>query len=477
MSNKSITLDGVEKNFGAVKALAGVTLRVEAGECLGLVGHNGAGKSTLMHMLNGTLSPDKGLLSFDGTEVGNGWSAAAAQAKGVRCVFQELSLCPNLTVAENARIIHRPLKGFGWKAKASGLITSKLDEIFPGHGIHADDEIATLSIGKRQMVEIARAFTVTDTSLRLVILDEPTSSLDAITAKQLLDYVKHETASGTSVILISHLLGDILGTANRIVVMKDGKTVAERPASKFGRSSLVAAMGSTHNAKSQNNRTQDFSVQPILVEAKSGSQNFEIRKGEIVGLAGLAGHGQTRMLLRIFNHRDVKVSGRVAFVAGDRQSDGVFNLWSIGQNITVRSLAALRKTGLIAADAEAKVSNDWQARIKIKTPDMNNNILTLSGGNQQKALFARALASDAEIILMDDPMRGVDIGTKHEVYDMIRAEAAAGRSFIWYSTEIEELNHCGRAYIFRNGVVTQSLSADNLSEETVLHASFAETAA
>lgn len=477
MTLKSITLDGVEKNFGAVKALGGVTLRVEAAECLGLVGHNGAGKSTLMHMLNGTLSPEKGVLSIDGTEVGNGWSAAAAQAAGVRCVFQELSLCPNLTVAENARIVHRPLKGFDWKRKASTLINAKLDEIFPAHGIHADDEIANLSIGKRQMVEIARAFTVTDTPLRLVILDEPTSSLDAITAKQLLDYVKRETASGRSIILISHLLGDILGTANRIVVMKDGKTVAERPAAQFNRSSLVASMGSTHNTKTENKRTDDFSSQPILVEAKSGSHNFEIRKGEIVGLAGLAGHGQTRMLLRIFNHRDVKVNGRVAFVAGDRQSDGVFNLWSIGQNITVRSLKALRKSGLIATDGEESIASDWQTRIKIKTPDMNSNILTLSGGNQQKALFARALASDAEIILMDDPMRGVDIGTKLEVYDMIRDEAAKGRSFIWYSTEMEELNHCNRAYIFRNGVVTQSLSADNLSEEQVLHASFAETAA
>ena len=200
MNVPAITLDGVEKSFGAVKALAGVTLRVEAGECLGLVGHNGAGKSTLMHMLNGTLSPSKGLLSIDGTEVGNAWNAAAAQKAGIRCVFQELSLCPNLTVAENARIFHRSLKGFGWKARASSLILTKLNEIFPGHSIGTDDEIAGLSIGKRQMVEIARAFTVTDTPIRLVILDEPTSSLDAVTAKQLLDYVKRETASGTSVI-------------------------------------------------------------------------------------------------------------------------------------------------------------------------------------------------------------------------------------------------------------------------------------
>jgi ribose transport system ATP-binding protein len=477
LSVKTITLDGVEKNFGAVKALGGVTLRVGAGECLGLVGHNGAGKSTLMHMLNGTLSPSKGSLTIDGAEVSNAWSAAAAQKAGIRCVFQELSLCPNLTVAENARIVHRTLKGFGWKGRATSLILTKLNEIFPGHDIKADVEIASLSIGKRQMVEIARAFTVTDTPLRLVILDEPTSSLDAITAKQLLDYVKRETASGTSVILISHLLGDILGTANRIVVMKDGKTVAERQAAAFDRQSLVAAMGSTHAVNNQNKHAIDFSAQPILIEGKSGEQNIEIRKGEIIGLAGLAGHGQTRMLLRIFRNVDMKVNGRVAFVAGDRQSDGVFNLWSIGQNITVRSLGALRQTGLISFEAEAQIAKDWQSRIKIKTPDMNNNILTLSGGNQQKALFARALASDADIILMDDPMRGVDIGTKLEVYDMIRDEAAKGRSFIWYSTEMEELNHCDRAYIFRNGAATQSLSAGNLSEENVLQASFAEQAA
>jgi ribose transport system ATP-binding protein len=477
LNTNSITLDGVEKNFGAVKALGGVTLRVGAGECLGLVGHNGAGKSTLMHLLNGTLSPSKGSLSIDGKEIGQSWSAASAQSAGIRCVFQELSLCPNLTVAENARIVHRPLKGLGWKARASSLILTKLNEIFPGHGIRADDEIAALSIGNRQMVEIARAFTVTDTPLRLVILDEPTSSLDAVTAKQLLDYVKRETASGTSVILISHLLGDILGTANRIVVMKDGNTVAEREASAFNRGSLVAAMGSTHASNAQSKHAEDFSTQPILVEGKSGDEIIEIRKGEIVGLAGLAGHGQTRMLLRIFRHADMKVNGRVAFVAGDRQSDGVFNLWSIAQNITVRSLKALRKSGLIASEAEAEIAVDWQLRINIKTPDMNNNILTLSGGNQQKALFARALASDAEIILMDDPMRGVDIGTKLEVYDMIRDEAAKGRSFIWYSTEMEELNHCHRAYIFRNGVASQSLSAGNLSEEKVLQASFAEQVA
>ncbi|MCA3561248.1 MAG: sugar ABC transporter ATP-binding protein [Aestuariivirga sp.] len=475
MASEAIRLDGVEKSFGAVRALAGVDLTVAAGECLGLVGHNGAGKSTLMHVLSGNLTPSAGTLAIAGKPYDRQWTAAAAQAEGVRCVFQELSLCPNLTVAENVRIVHRPLKGLGWKGRARALIRQKLDEIFPNHGISPDDEIADLAIGQRQMAEIARAFTVTDGKLRLVILDEPTSSLDAVSAQQLLAYVKRETARGAAVILISHLLGEILSTADRIVVMKDGKTVADRKASGFTRNSLVAAMGS--EAREHKRGAARMAGAEVMVSAQprsGGTAALEARKGEIVGLTGLAGHGQTRMLLQIYEHRQASMKGALAFIAGDRQSDGVFNLWSIGRNITTRSLAALRKGGLIDLAAEARLAGEWKQRMAIRTPDVNNNILTLSGGNQQKALFARALASDAAIILMDDPMRGVDIGTKQEVYAMIRAEAEKGRTFVWYTTEIEELTHCDRAYVFRDGAIAASLGVDELTEEKMLQASFAE---
>ena len=220
-------------------------------------------------------------------------------------MFQELSLCPNLTVAENVRIVHRALKGFGWKARARALIREKLDEIFPGHGIGPDDEIADLAIGKRQMAEIARAFTVTDGALRLVILDEPTSSLDAVTAEQLLAYVKTETARGTSIILISHLLGEILSTADRIVVMKDGKTVAERKA----RTSPATRWSPPWAPKraSTSAATARHATGEVLVKAlprTGGRHALEARKGEVVGLTGLAGHGQTRMLLQIYERRE-----------------------------------------------------------------------------------------------------------------------------------------------------------------------------
>jgi ribose transport system ATP-binding protein len=480
---EAIRLDGVEKSFGAVRALAGVDLVVGAGECLGLVGHNGAGKSTLMNVLTGALAPNAGRLLVGGADRTAGWSTAAAQGAGIRCVFQELSLCPNLSVAENTRIVHAGLRGFGWKKRARALIRAKLDDIFPGHGIDPDDEIADLPIGKRQMAEIARAFTVTADPLRLVILDEPTSSLDAVTARQLLAYIDKETASGTAVILISHLLGEVLAVADRIVVMRDGRTVAERPAAAFDRTSLVAAMGSETDpaVMADTARTAPRADAVVIVQvrpqgAKRGGE-LTVRKGEIVGMAGLAGHGQTDMLLRIFAQTDARVGVPMAFIAGDRQSDGVFNLWSIAQNVTVRSLRAFARFGLIDPAREAEMAQQWRDRIAIRTPDMANNILTLSGGNQQKALFARALGSDAELILMDDPMRGVDIGTKREVYAMIRSEAAAGRSFLWYTTEIDELTYCDRSYVFRNGGITAAIDAADLTEQRVLQASFAEHAA
>jgi len=482
-----VSLKGVAKSFGAVRALAGVDLTVGAGECLGLVGHNGAGKSTLMNVLAGTLTPDTGAIEIQGKDLAAGYSVTAAHRSGIRCVFQELSLCPNLTVAENTRIMHPALKGFGWKQRAGKLIKDKLDEILPGHGIKPGDTVGDLSLGQRQMVEIARAFTVTDTPLHLVILDEPTSSLDAATAKQLLEFVRREIARGRSVILISHLLGEILQYSDRVVVMKDAKVVAERPAQQFDRDSLVGAMGTVveQRAAQEVREARERSRAQIVVRAKSALQNdaqeLVAHRGEIIGLAGLAGHGQTRMLLQVFagavgRMHGVDVQGPAAFIAGDRQTEGIFPLWSIGRNVTVRSLPRLLRHQLVDAKRETEMAESWKQRIKIRTPDMDNNILSLSGGNQQKAVFARALGSDAEIVLMDDPMRGVDVGTKLEVYHLLRAEAAAGRTFLWYTTEMDELHYCDHIYVFRNGRIVADLPREEMSEQTILQSSFKESA-
>ena len=478
-----VSLEGVEKHFGAVRALDGVNLSVGRGECVGLVGHNGAGKSTLMNVLAGVLQPGAGRIVI-GDEAQDGYSTRRAKKLGIRCVFQELSLCPNLTVAENTRLIHPALKGFGWRRRAAALIQERLDEIFPGHGISPSARVQDLSIARRQMVEVARAFTVSDEPLKLVILDEPTSSLDGRTSGQLLSHLRRQAEKGMSFVLISHMLGEILENSDRIVVMRDGRAVVSDAAAAFSRGRLVAEMGGEEEA-AHGVHASGFvrGTTPVSVRARPKGQDGGIElvahKGGVIGLAGLAGHGQTALLRAIFDaaphgRGNISLDGPLALVAGDRQSDGVFPSWSIARNITVRSLKGLRQGALISPAREKELAERWQQRIRIRTPDMDNPILSLSGGNQQKALFARALASDAAIILMDDPMRGVDIHTKLEVYDIIRQEAANGRTFLWYTTETEELLHCDHTYVFRGGMIVAEMAQGEVTEEKVIHASFHE---
>ena len=481
-----VNLDGVEKSFGAVRALAGVQFQVAKGECVGLVGHNGAGKSTLMHVLAGTIAPNAGKIIIGGQTQAE-YSPVRAKALGVRCVFQELSLCPNLTVAENARVFHPAISGLNWRRRAGRLIIDKLDEIFPDHGIRATDSIQDLSIGKRQMVEIARAFTVSDRPAELVILDEPTSSLDAHTASQLLGFVRRSVAKGLSCIFISQILGEVLRNCDRITVMRDGKVVVSGPSQDFDRNRLISAMGGVgeeiQTAKSDDRAGRRVAL-PVTVRARPAQQpdstELIAHQGEVIGLAGLAGHGQTDLLMAIFAAASGKKSGMdvttpLALVAGDRQTDGIFPQWSISENIGVRSLSRLSKNLLISRPLEMALAAFWRDKIKIRTPDMDNNILTLSGGNQQKALFARALASDAVVVLMDDPMRGVDFGTKLEVYALIKEEARNGRTFLWYTTETDELKNCDHVYVFRNGVIVADLRREDISEERIIQSSFAGT--
>jgi ribose transport system ATP-binding protein len=443
----------------------------------------GAGKSTLTHILAGTAIPDRGRIVLSGEEQ-NGYSPDQAKRLGTRCVFQELSLCPNLTVAENTRILHPALSGFNWRRAAGALIVGKLDEIFPDHGVGASDLVQDLPIGRRQMVEVTRAFTATDEPVRLVILDEPTSSLDAHTAAQLLAFMRRTVAAGVSCIFISHLLGEVLENCDRIVVMRDGKTVAAGDAKAFDRDKLVTAMGGEaqqHEASGGNRLARGRS--PLRVRARPTQQigvaELVAHEGEVIGLAGLAGHGQTALLLAVFSaatraHAGVEITATVALVAGDRQADGIFPMWSISENIGVCSLGKLRQGLLISRRREAALANFWRDKIGIRTPDIRNNILSLSGGNQQKVLFARALGSDARIVLMDDPTRGVDVGTKLEVYDLIREEAQAGRTFLWYTTETDELKQCDHVYVFRNGAIVADLRRDQLTEQRVIQSSFTE---
>jgi ribose transport system ATP-binding protein len=478
-----VVLEGIARRFGAVRALAGVDLAIRAGEVLAVVGHNGAGKSTLMQVLIGTLAPDAGRITVAGQDRTGGYDVRHAHALGIRCVFQELSLCPNLRVFENLRILHHGLAGVGWPRRARGLIRQALDDIFPGHGIDTDSVVGDLPIGQRQMVEIARAFTVTDQPVRLVILDEPTSSLGARAAEQLLRFTRRAAGRGISCVFISHRLREVLEHTNRVVVMRDGQVVARAASADLTEAQLVERMGvmalAAPLAKAAHAAATDRPVRVDIAPPAGGAARLLARAGEVVGLAGLDGHGQRDTLLRAFaaaGHADAaaRIAGSVAYVSGDRPREGVFPLWSIGRNITIGLLRLLSRNGFISPRAESAVAEDWRARVKIRTPDVANGILSLSGGNQQKALIARAFAGGADILLLDDPMRGVDVGTKQELFDAIRAEAEAGRCVLLYTTETQELQHCDRVYVFYRGGITGEIARADLTEDRVLRASFGQ---
>jgi ribose transport system ATP-binding protein len=287
-----------------------------------------------------------------------------------------------------------------------------------------------------------------------------------------------------SCILISHLLGEILETSGRIVVMRDGKVVVDGVASQFDRERLIEAMGGAegHATRVAVSATAANENAPVMVSARPAGQQGGIelraREGEIVGLAGLAAHGQTRLLIDVFRaassrQAGVSVAAPVALVAGDRQTDGVFPLWSIAENIAVRSLKSLRRGLFIAADREKEVAQRWQKRIGIRTPDLNNNILSLSGGNQQKALFARILERRPRVLLLDEPTRGVDIGAKADLLELGERLGAGATCGVVALSELAELSSVAhRVVVLREGRVIAELGPDDTAPQTILEACY-----
>lgn len=476
-----VSLHDVYKHYGPVSALAGVTLDVHPGECLGLVGHNGAGKSTLVKIINGRIEASSGTISYDSSSIKGALSsrvtasnnAIEARTLGIRSVFQELSLCANLTVLENLRIPYQNMPKRRWRKMAKMRVEAALDTVFPGHGIDAHATVADLSIAQRQMVEIAIAFSERDTPPSLIILDEPTSSLDVSIAAQLLQYIEDFCRKGGSIVFISHMMSEIFDVATRIVVMKDGLITRDDHVDRFTRQGLVDAMGHVAVEAADSANRCERTLGKEVLRTPGG---LIAREREIVGLAGLAGHGQATALANFYLSRSSqwRSPGKldVAFVAGDRTRDGVFPLWSIIRNFSLTALVEFSGRLLTKQKVEQSLALAWKERISIRTDRLSNPMLSLSGGNQQKVLFARALASSARIVIMDDPMRGVDIGTKTEVYQMIQQEAANGRTFLWYSTETDEICLCDRVFVFRNGEIAAELTGNEITEENILSASF-----
>ncbi len=482
----TVVAHGVTKRYGSTRALNGVDLAVGPGEILGLVGHNGAGKSTLMRMLAGREQPDEGRISWRGG--GGRWDARAAAAAGVRMVYQELALCADLTVAENAALSDPRPPRPGWRGTAERRIAEVLDTVFPGHGISVIRRAGELPMAERQMVEIARAL-CTD-HLGLLILDEPTESLGVDATRQLYAHLKSLVSGGVSVLLISHRMQEVLEHSDRIAVMKDGAVVEIVDSAGATESALLTAMGGEVRADSgalaraaevtgavsagavSAGAVSQGSAETIAELRTGDGPAFRIAAGEIVGLAGLAGQGQEDVLARLWRGgRGVRAPKHRSYVPGDRQTSGILPLWSVAENLTISALAAVSRFGVVDGRAKRELARRWISALRVRG-EAGTPITALSGGNQQKVLVARAFASDARLVLLDDPFRGVDVATKNELYALMKAEAAAGRAVVWYSTENGEMAHCERVYVFRSGRIVSELAGETNTEERIIADSF-----
>jgi ribose transport system ATP-binding protein len=480
-----VELRGVTKAFGPTLANADIEFAVAASDVIGLVGGNGAGKSTLMRILCGITPPTLGRLLFDGKEDSFlTYDTAAAQRRGIRMVHQELSLCATLSVAENffieapERARARP----GWRSHYRDAARTALDAIFPGNMVSVDARVEHLPIGERQMVEIARA--VATSGVRLIVLDEPTSSLDLERSRQLREYVRTQARAGLAFIFISHKLHEVIDVASRIVVLRNGRIAWNGSVSDSSVSRLVELMGgdasAVHHRTARDASIEDEAVrigEPFAAEG----QTLSLNRGEIVGLAGLEGHGQKDLLRAIYDGRAssrLNVTRRLpaAFVSGDRQKEGVFPLWTVLANVAIGRLAARPGLALVSDKTERLAATSAAEQLRLDVGRFDSRILELSGGNQQKALVARAVAAKAPIVLLDDPTRGVDIATKQDFYRLCSELARQGRMLVWHTTEDAELLACDRVLVFANGQIVRELSGPSLSEEAIVAASFSHLA-
>jgi ribose transport system ATP-binding protein len=454
---------------------------VAAAEVVGLMGGNGAGKSTLMKIAGGLLGADGGELELFGKRIGPAHSPSAAMRLGVRFVHQELSLCPNLRVFENFAIeLPDVIRGLRWRSIALEQANAALEDVFPGNRIDPRAKVSALTLSQQQMVEIARA--ASHPATRLLILDEPTSSLGAREAGELRAYMKRRRWDGMSFVFISHRLRETLDLADRIVVMRNGSTVWAGQAGRTGREDLVRLLGGAHSDVAPREQAGG-TLRDVLMrlndvgDGELRGVSLALARGEIVGLAGLEGSGQRRILRAIFDRRNpgegkIDVHGAVAFVSGDRVAEGVFPLWSIDENIALSSLARLARYWVLSMRRVRELTSTWFRRLQVRAADGAAPITSLSGGNQQKVVIARALAADADILLLDDPTRGVDLGTKAELYQLFRSLAAEGRAILWYSTDDAEFSECDRTIVMSGGAALAEFGRDQVSPDRIVEASF-----
>jgi ribose transport system ATP-binding protein len=478
----ALQLNGITKTYGPTRANEDLSFSLLPGDVVGLIGANGAGKSTLMRILAGITLPDAGTLAVDGRPVDFArFSPEQARQIGIRIVHQELSLCDSLTVAENFYIeqpdfaCHRLL----WRRRMETLASDSIDGIFPDSGINVRHPVADLALAQRQMVEIARA--ASDPKLRVLILDEPTSSLDARRSTELQRFIAARAAAGVAIIFISHKLQEIATVAARLIVMRNGRLALSAVMREIDVPQMVAAMAGdavhTLERASPPSLAAGIAAQSLVEIGQPFSPApLQLCAGEIIGLAGLEGSGQREFLqaLHAGAGHGVSLRSATAYVSGDRAAEGVFPLWTVMGNATLSRIAAGSALAWLRPAAEQLTAARWLDAVQLPPSRRASPILELSGGNQQKVLMARALIAEADVILLDDPTRGVDVSVKREFYRLIREAAEAGKLVVWYSSETIEFLECGRVLLFHDNAIRRVLTDADLSEEAIVSAAFAE---
>lgn len=479
-----LTLKGISKSFGITKALSDVDLDLYTGEVIGLVGPNGAGKSTLMKILTGILPPTGGSIFVNGQEITK-YTAKEAKELGISCAYQDLSLCTNLTVYENFALLnmpHNPLTKPGWRRAKQEETKNLLGRYFPGSRINVMKPVYMLTLAERQIVEICKA--IMADNLKILVLDEPTSALSTDRARQLHTIVHELSEKGIAVVYISHKLDEIKLVSNRIVVMRNGSISGECNPAEISSSDLIGMLGGSVEQKtgSEKEEVEKSGEKMIEISDFSGKNlsniNLVLQKGEILGISGLAGSGQTELLNTIYKagknsfHHKVSVKGSISYVSGDRAKEGVFPLWSILDNMLIANLRQICSGPFLDRKKSETLAQHWYDKLKFKAEGIHSPITSLSGGNQQKALIARGIASGADIILLNDPTAGVDVETKQEIYGLLQEAKKAGKSIVLYSTEDVEMEICDRVYVLHDGMITDELSGPDVTVPNVIKASF-----
>jgi rhamnose transport system ATP-binding protein len=485
-----LQMSGVQKRFGGAVALQGANLSIRAGEIHALLGENGAGKSTMLKVLAGVHVNDGGTIKLGGKDFRTG-SPQDSIEQGIAVIYQEPSLFLDLTLAENVFIGRQPKKGriIDWK-----FAQNEAKRLFKELGVDLDPkrQARGLSIADQQVVEIAKALSM---NANIILMDEPTAALSATEVERLMTVMKSLKAANKAVIFVSHRLDEVFAISDFITVMRDGATVSENLVEKTDLQKVIKEMVGrelTEMFPKTENKIGSvvLEVNDLTNPAYFRNISFNVKKGEIVALAGLVGAGRSEVARAIFGvdkyeTGSVKINGKalpagspvaamkekIALVPEDRRQQGLFMVAGVNRNISIESFTNLVDKGLINFKRERELTNTWKEKLSIKFSNQNDPVERLSGGNQQKTVLAKWLATDPDLLIVDEPTRGIDVATKAEVHRLMNQAASEGKAVLMISSELPEvLGMADRIIVMREGRQVAELSRKEATQEKVISA-------